>query len=237
MTEPTGASRRRAPMPLAPPEPEPAHADGPGSAAAGGRDPGAGDGAAGRPSAAAGARRPGRGLPDRAAEGAGPLARVRPPGRQRPHAWATPTSARPPRPRTGCCRRRSRRCRRAGCRRARRSAARCSSCAARSRTSTRARRPAPRKFLGMIPFGDKVADYFRKYQGAQTPPRRDPAQPAQRPGRADPRQRRAQPGEAEPLDGDGSAEPVHLRRRAARREARRRRSPSSSSSTPSGPRR
>ncbi|GAB2574659.1 toxic anion resistance protein [Microlunatus antarcticus] len=26
----------------------------------------------------------------------------------------------------------------------------------------------PRKFLGMIPFGDKVADYFRKYQGAQS---------------------------------------------------------------------
>jgi len=25
----------------------------------------------------------------------------------------------------------------------------------------------PRKFLGMIPFGDKVADYFRRYQGAQ----------------------------------------------------------------------
>ena len=58
--------------------------------------------------------------------------------------------------------------RRAASPRARRSARPCSSCGAPSRTSTRARRPARRRWLDILPFGDKITDYFRKYQSAQT---------------------------------------------------------------------
>ena len=41
-----------------------------------------------------------------------------------------------------------------------------------------------RKLLGLIPFGDKVDDYFRKYQSAQSHLDCDPARAARRPGRA-----------------------------------------------------
>ena len=68
-----------------------------------------------------------------------------------------------------------------------RSARPCSSCAAPSRTSTRSEATGAKKFLGMIPFGDKVTDYFRKYQSRAEPPRRHPARAARRPGRAAPR--------------------------------------------------
>ena len=52
-----------------------------------------------------------------------------------------------------------------------------------------------KRWLDILPFGDKITDYFRKYQSAADPAQRHPAQPAQRPGRADQGQRRAQPGE------------------------------------------
>ena len=44
----------------------------------------------------------------------------------------------------------------------------CSSCAAPSRTSTPSEATGAKKLLGMIPFGDKIDDYFRKYQSAQS---------------------------------------------------------------------
>ena len=50
----------------------------------------------------------------------------------------------------------------------RRSATPCSSCAARSRTWIRARPPEHASCSGSCPFGDKVTDYFRKYQSAQS---------------------------------------------------------------------
>ena len=58
--------------------------------------------------------------------------------------------------------------------RARRSARRCSSCAAPSRTSTPAR-PGASASCSADPFGDKVEDYFRKYQSAQSHLNGDPA--------------------------------------------------------------
>ena len=94
-----------------------------------------------------------------------------------------------------------------------------------------------RKFLGMIPFGDKVVDYFRRYESAQSPPERHPARPAQRPGRADQGQRRAQHGEAEPLGDHGPAQPVRLHRRAPRCEAGRDDQPATRSPIRRGPRR
>ena len=54
---------------------------------------------------------------------------------------------------------------------------------------------SPRKLLGIIPFGDKVVDYFRKYQSSQSAHQRDHRQPVRRPGRAAPRQRRHRAGE------------------------------------------
>ncbi len=81
--------------------------------------------------------------------------------------WETPTFAELPRPRTACCRLRYERSRRAESPKGPRLATRCSSFAVRSRTWTRAGRPESRKFLGVIPFGDKVTDYFRRYESAQ----------------------------------------------------------------------
>ena len=125
--------------------------------------------------------------------------------RPRPRAsapWATPTSARPPRRPTGCSSKPVRALKEGGIAQgSRRSARRCSSCAAPSRTSTRARPPARRVGCDMLPFGDKIDDYFRKYQSLPEPAQRHPAQPAQRPGRADQGQRRAQPGEDQPVGG------------------------------------
>ncbi len=76
-----------------------------------------------------------------------------------------------------------------------------------------------KKFLGVFPFGDKLTDYFRRYQTAESHLDAHPARALRRPGRAAQGQRRAQPGEAVPLGGHGPAEPVRLRRRAARRPA------------------
>ena len=78
-----------------------------------------------------------------------------------------------------------------------------------------------RKLLGLVPFGDKVTDYFRKYQSAQTHLDGILHALQGRPGRARQGQRRAQPREAVPLGRDGPAQPVRLRRRAARRAPRR----------------
>ncbi len=97
--------------------------------------------------------------------------------------------------------------------------ARCSSCAVRSRTWTRRRRPGSKKLLGMIPFGDKLEDYFRKYQCAQS--HLDAILHALRNGQDElgQGQRRAEPGEAAALGRDDPAEPVRVRRRAAGRPA------------------
>ena len=51
-----------------------------------------------------------------------------------------------------------------GLAKARRWATRCSSCAGRSRISTPARPPAPASSSGVMPFGEKVVDYFRRYE-------------------------------------------------------------------------
>ena len=166
------------------------------------------------------ARPEGRGLPVLAADGRPAQPGVRRQGRGRAHDGRRRTSAAPPRRPTGCSRRRSRRSTRAACRRARRSAAPCSSCAAPSRTSTPRAPRAPRSSSVFLPFGDRLTDYFRKYQSAQSHLDAILHGALRRPGRAAPRQRRAQPGEAEPLGGDGPAQPVRLRRRAARRPAR-----------------
>ena len=101
-----------------------------------------------------------------------------------------------------------------------------------SRTSTPRRPPAAKKLLGMIPFGDKVTDYFRKYQSAQS--HLDGILHALRDGQDElaQGQRRAQPGEAAPLGRDGPAQPVRLRRRAARRPARRAASPTLEATDP-----
>ena len=96
------------------------------------------------------------------------LARVRRQGGRRARRWATTTSAPRPTRRTGCWRRRCGPCSRARSAKAARSRPRCSTCAAPSRTSTRSRPRASRSCSGMIPFGDKIVDYFRKYESAQS---------------------------------------------------------------------
>ncbi len=74
-----------------------------------------------------------------------------------------------------------------------------------------------KKFLGMVPFGDKLTDYFRKYQSAQS--HLDGILHALRDGQDElaQGQRRPQPREAVPVGRHGPAEPVRLCRRAARR--------------------
>jgi hypothetical protein len=74
-----------------------------------------------------------------------------------------------PRPRTACCRHPVRALKEGGIAEGSKVGNTCSSCAVRSRTWTQPARPAVRKFLGVIPFGDKVTDYFRRYESAQRP--------------------------------------------------------------------
>ena len=76
-----------------------------------------------------------------------------------------------------------------------------------------------KKLLGIIPFGDKMRDYFRKYESAQIAHRRDHEGAVRRPGRAAQGQRRARAGEGAPLGDDAAAHPVRLHRRAPRRGA------------------
>ena len=78
-----------------------------------------------------------------------------------------------------------------------------------------------KKLLGMIPFGDKVDDYFRKYQSAQS--HLDGILHALRDGQDElGKDNAALNLEKQQLwDGDGPAQPVRLHRRAARRPARR----------------
>ncbi len=79
---------------------------------------------------------------------------------------------------------------------------------------------APRKLLGMIPFGNRLLDYFDQYQSSQTHLNAHHRSAEARPGRADARQRRHRAGEGQSLDADGAAREVHLPRQAARRRAR-----------------
>jgi len=77
----------------------------------------------------------------------------------------------------------------------------------------------PKKFLGMIPFGDRHR-LLPQVPERRGPSRRDPARAARRPGRARQGQRRAQPREAAAVGGDGPAQPVRLRLRTPRRASR-----------------
>ena len=63
---------------------------------------------------------------------------------------------------------------------------------ARWRNSTPVPGDRGRKILRIIPFGDKVVDYFSA-TSPRRPAQRHPPCPAQQPGQADPRQRRPQP--------------------------------------------
>ncbi len=98
---------------------------------------------------------------------------------------------------------------------------RCSTSGARSRTSTRSRRPATKKLLGMIPFGDKIARLLPQVRERAVAHRRDHQGALRRPGRAAQGQRRARAGEGAPLGDDAAAHAVHLHRPASRRGARR----------------
>ena len=63
-----------------------------------------------------------------------------------------------------------------------------------------------KKLLGLIPFGDKIVDYFRKYESAQSHLDGDHQGAVRRSGRAAPRQRRARAGEAAPLGDDAATQ-------------------------------
>ena len=74
-----------------------------------------------------------------------------------------------------------------------------------------------KKLLGMIPFGDKVRDYFHKYESAQSHIDAILKALARRAGRTAQGQRRPRPGEGASLGDDAAPRPVLLRRRASRR--------------------
>ena len=79
---------------------------------------------------------------------------------------------------------------------------------------------SPHKLLGMLPVGtgDRLRDYFEKYQSSQHSSTRS-SPPVPRAGRAPARQRRDRAGEGQPLDGHGPPAPVRLPGAAARRRA------------------
>ncbi len=78
----------------------------------------------------------------------------------------TPTFVGLPRPRTGCCRLRYERSRRAVA-----EGSKVGNTLLELRRTVEdldpSRATGVRKFLGVIPFGDKVTDYFRRYESAQ----------------------------------------------------------------------
>ena len=76
---------------------------------------------------------------------------------------------------------------------------------------------SPRKLLGVMPFGDRVARLLPQVPVEPGPHQRDHRRLYRRPGRAAPRQRRHRAGEGQPLDGHGPAAPVRLPGPAARR--------------------